>query len=38
MSPALLGTKEKATARATMIVRRDFFMIASILVKWSHNS
>jgi len=34
MSPALLGTEEKATVTATMIVRRDFFMIASILVDW----
>jgi hypothetical protein len=31
LSPALLGTEEKATARAAMIVRRDLFMIASWL-------
>jgi hypothetical protein len=29
LSPALLGTEKKAMARATMIVRRDLFMIAS---------
>jgi len=32
MSAAMLGTVEKAAVKATMIVRRGFFMIASILV------
>jgi hypothetical protein len=32
MSAAMLGNVEKAAVIATMIVRRGFFMIASILV------